>query len=135
MNAIARKLDDGRATFSRMFRRLAFLPPLITRITVGTLFVISGLRKFDDLGQATQSFEKLHIPAPAFNASLVASCELICGALLILGLLSRLATIPLMVTMIVAIATAKAKDIHSVAVLFGLAEFCLLLLLFTIAVN
>jgi putative oxidoreductase len=97
------------------------------------VFVRAGWGKVHDLDKVTGFFTQLHIPAPAFNAGLVAWSELICGALLFVGLLARLATIPLIVTMIVAIATAKAHEIHSLMQLFGELEFTYLLLLVLVA--
>ena len=57
-----------------------------------------------------------------------------CGGLLVLGLASRLASIPLMVTMVVAILTAKLDEIHGLPDLFGEVEWTYLVLLFVIAV-
>jgi uncharacterized membrane protein YphA (DoxX/SURF4 family) len=53
---------------------------------------------------------------------------------LVLGVLSRFATIPLMVSMVVALITAKASDIHGVFDLVGQDEFTYLVVLFMIAI-
>ncbi|MDP8973436.1 MAG: DoxX family protein, partial [Actinomycetota bacterium] len=52
-------------------------------------------------------FTKIGIPVPEISASFVGVVEIVCGALLLLGLLTRLASIPLIVDMLVAIATTK----------------------------
>jgi putative oxidoreductase len=114
---------------------MVWLPTLIIRLCLGGLFISTGWGKIHDLAKVTGYFATLHIPMPDFNAALVGYSELICGALLLVGLASRLATIPLMVTMVVALATAKSGEIHAVTDLFGqleLAYVCMLLVIFFI---
>ena len=81
----------------------------------------------------TEFFSSLGIPAPSFNAGLVGYCEFICGILLLLGLATRIATIPLIATMIVALVTAKAAEIHGLQDLFGTVEFAYIPLLVYLA--
>ena len=64
----------------------------------------------------------------------VAYSELIGGALLVVGLLTRLATIPLIVSMVVAILTAKRADLHGLFDLVGFDEFTYLCVLVMIAI-
>ncbi len=52
-------------------------------------------------------FLKIGIPAPHFFAPFVGAVEIICGSLLILGLLTRLAALPLLIDITVAIFTTK----------------------------
>jgi uncharacterized membrane protein YphA (DoxX/SURF4 family) len=81
--------------------------PLI-RLMVGTVFLSEGIQKFlfpEELGVGR--FVKIGIPAPAVMAPFVGYCEIICGALLLLGLLTRLAALPLIIDMLVAISTTK----------------------------
>jgi putative oxidoreductase len=115
-------------------RRLDSFALLIARLTVGVLFVSTGWGKVHNLPKVIAFFGELHIPAPAFNATLASWTELLCGGLLVLGLASRLASIPLMVTMVVAILTAKLDEIHGLPDLFGEVEWTYLVLLFVIAV-
>lgn len=82
---------------------------LIVRLYWGYQFVLTGLGKFFGLGKVAGYFATLQIPFPDFNAYLVASVELICGFLLMVGLFSRLAAIPLLITMAVAYLTASRK--------------------------
>jgi uncharacterized membrane protein YphA (DoxX/SURF4 family) len=77
-------------------------------LAVGAIFLSEGIQKFlfpDVLGVGR--FIKIGIPAPEFMAPFVATCEIICGTALIIGLLTRLAAVPLIITMIVAITTTK----------------------------
>jgi len=81
---------------------------LLVRLLVGGVFVSEGIQKFlypDALGVGR--FTKIGIPAPAVLAPFVGVVEIVCGLLLIVGLLTRLAAIPLIIDMVVAIATTK----------------------------
>lgn len=81
---------------------------LIIRLMVGTVFLSEGLQKFlfaDQLGAGR--FAKIGLPGPEFLGPFVGSFEIICGVLILFGLLTRLATIPLMTIILVAIAATK----------------------------
>ena|SRR5215475_5964052 len=81
---------------------------LIIRLLVGLVFLSEGIQKFlfpDALGVGR--FTKIGIPAPAFFAPFVGVVEVICGLLLVLGLATRVAAIPLLIDISVAIATTK----------------------------
>jgi putative oxidoreductase len=106
---------------------------LIARLTVGVLFVSTGWGKVHNLAKVTEFFTELHIPAPAFNATLASVTELVCGALLVVGLASRLAALPLVVTMIVALLTAKLDEIHGLPDLFGEVEWTYIAILLVVA--
>jgi len=115
--------------------RLRFLAPLLGRLAVGLLFASTGWGKLHSLDKVTQFFVSLGIPAPGLNAVVVAYSEFICGWLLVIGLCTRFATIPLIVSMVVALLTAKLKDIHGIFDLVGADEFtylCVLVMLFVI---
>lgn len=116
---------------------LAGLKPLallLGRLGVGLVFLSTGWGKVNNLDKVTQFFTELHIPAPGFHAVLVGYSELLCGAALVIGLLTRLATIPLIVSMIVAILTAKLADLHGLFDLVGFEEFTYLVVLVMIAI-
>ena len=81
---------------------------LLIRILVGWVFVSEGIQKFLFPAQlGVGRFEKIGIPSPHFMAPFVGTVEIICGTLLLIGLLTRLAAIPLLIDMGVAIATTK----------------------------
>ncbi|MCL2450554.1 MAG: DoxX family protein [Polyangiaceae bacterium] len=123
-----------RAQALHEVERVAWLAPLLGRLAVGLLFVSTGWGKVHDIPKVTQFFEHLGIPAPGFNAVVVGYSELICGSLLVVGLLTRLAALPLIVSMVVALLTAKASDIHGVFDLVGADEFTYLIVLVMIAI-
>lgn len=86
------------------------VPPAVTliRLIVGAVFLSEGIQKFlfpGDLGVGR--FVKIGIPAPEVMAPFVGVCEIVCGAFILIGLLTRLATIPLIIDMLVAISTTK----------------------------
>lgn len=84
------------------------VPYLLVRMIVGGVFLAEGIQKFlfaDALGVGR--FVKIGIPAPEIMAPFVGVVEIVCGALLLVGLFTRLASIPLIVDMLVAIATTK----------------------------
>jgi putative oxidoreductase len=81
---------------------------VLIRLLVGAVFLSEGIQKF--LFPATLGvgrFIKIGIPAPQFFAPFVGMVEILCGTLLIVGLLTRLATIPLIVDISVAIISTK----------------------------
>lgn len=77
---------------------------------VGAVFLSEGIQKFlfaDTLGAGR--FEKIGLPSPEFLGVFVGSFEIVCGLLILIGLLTRLASIPLIIIMLVAIATTKSE--------------------------
>lgn len=82
---------------------------ILIRLIVGlVVFFPEGIQKlvFPDILGAGR-FAKIGIPFPEVMGAFVGAVETICGALIILGLFTRLAAIPLIVIMIVAIASTK----------------------------
>ena len=116
-------------------QRAAWVAPLLARLTVGVAFAESGWGKVHNLEAVARYFAKLGIPAPTFQATFVSYVELICGALVALGLATRLAAVPLIGTMIVALITAKASDIAGFSDLIGTIEFCYAVLLAWLALS
>ena len=81
---------------------------ILVRLVVGGVFLSEGAQKFlfpDALGVGR--FVKIGIPAPEIMAPFVGVFEIGCGVLLLVGLMTRLAAIPLIIDMVVAIATTK----------------------------
>lgn len=82
---------------------------IIIRLIVGAVFLSEGIQKF--LFPAIRGagrFEKIGLPSPEFLGTFVGTFEIICGALILIGLFTRLASIPLIIIMLAAIATTKA---------------------------
>lgn len=82
----------------------------IIRLMVGAVFLSEGIQKF--LFPAIRGagrFEKIGLPAPEFLGTFVGTFEVVCGALILIGLLTRLAALPTLIIMLVAIATTKSQ--------------------------
>ncbi len=97
-----------------IFEKQRHLVPLIIRVVVGLMFLLHGLQKFGIIGDGSIQgvigmFGNWGIPAPGIMAPFVAVVELVGGLLLILGLGTRIVTIPLIITMIVAIFAVKVQ--------------------------
>ena len=81
---------------------------LLIRILVGWVFVSEGIQKFVFPAQlGVGRFEKIGIPSPHVMAPFVGSVEIACGSLLLIGLFTRVAVVPLLGVILVAIATTK----------------------------
>jgi putative oxidoreductase len=101
---------------------LGWAAPLAVRITVGVVFMGTGWTKLHNLPAITKNFTVLGIPAPEILTPFVSGVEFVGGILLLVGLLTRFAAVPLMVVMVVAIISAKASDIDSLETLLGFEE-------------
>ena len=108
---------------------LRWLPPTVARVTIGWVFLQSGWGKLHDLPKVVAFFTDLGIPAPQFQAPLAATAEFLCGGFLLIGLFTRVASLPLIATMIVAILTALRGNIHELSDLFEMSEFLYIALL------
>jgi putative oxidoreductase len=87
---------------------------VLVRLLVGSVFLSEGIQKFLYPAElAAGRFAKIGIPNPESMGPFVGGCEVVCGALLIIGLLTRLAAIVLLVDISVAILSTK------IPVLFG----------------
>ncbi|MGH7785784.1 MAG: DoxX family protein [Candidatus Binatia bacterium] len=120
---------------ARIGHALQGVSPLLARIVVGVVFAQSGWGKLNDLASVTEFFTSLGLPAPAFQAVLASTTELVCGVLLLFGLATRFAAVPLIVTMIVAIRTALWDQVEGVASLFTMIEFLYIVLCVWLATN
>lgn len=83
---------------------------ILIRLMIGTVFLSEGIQKFlfpDELGAGR--FAKIGLPFPEFLGSFVGAFEIICGILVLIGLFTRLASLPLLIIMLVAIITTKSE--------------------------
>ncbi|WP_018504934.1 DoxX family protein [Parafrankia discariae] len=92
---------------------------VLIRVYVGLVFLVEGILKFSrphTLG--TGRFEKIGIPAPGFFAPLTGVFEIVCGTLLLAGLLTRLAAVPMLVDMVCALVITKVPILWGGSALF-----------------
>ncbi len=87
---------------------------LAMRLYWGFLFYQAGMYKFTNFPQAVLSFHGLGIPFAEANVNIVASFEVAGGVLIMLGLASRLVSIPLAVILLTAYATAHRAALLNV---------------------
>lgn len=81
---------------------------LLIRLMVGAVFLSEGLQKFlfpADVGAGR--FAQIGFPSPEIVAPFVGCFEIVCGSLVLLGFLTRLAVVPLIIIMLTAISTTK----------------------------
>lgn len=81
---------------------------LVVRLLVGLVFLPEGVKKLVfPAAWGAGRFARIGIPAPGLLAPFVGGVEIVCGVLLLLGLLTRLSAIPLLADILVAIVTTK----------------------------
>lgn len=131
--SLAMLISIVRTRALELTTKLAWVAPLVARITLGVLFISTGWGKVHDLDKVTGFFTELGIPLPHLNAVMVSFVELIGGSLLLIGLGARLSALPLMASMAVAILTAQRENVHGLPDLFGLVEWTYLALLLWVA--
>ena len=103
--------------------RFSWVGPLALRLSLGAVFLGTGWGKLHNLSQVTSFFTQLGVPFAAVVAPVIAFIELVGGTLILLGLFTRLAALPLMAIMAVAILTAKRPDIDGIRTLLAFDEF------------
>jgi putative oxidoreductase len=88
---------------------VAFLAPLLTRVVMGQAFYYTGHGKLQNFDRTVSFFTDLGIPFPALNAGFVSSIEYIGGMCLIVGLGTRVFSLLLSGSMVVALLTADKQ--------------------------
>jgi putative oxidoreductase len=96
------------AIIKRLLASTGHKATILIRVVAGWIFLSEGIEKFlfpQSLGIGR--FVNIGIPDPAFTAPFVGVVEIIFGALIIIGLITRISTVPLLIDIAVAIATTK----------------------------
>ena len=91
--------------------RAQWVPQLLVRLFVGYFFLETGWGKVQNLKSMTERFAEWGIPAPAFTAALSGWTELVGGLLVMLGLFTRLISIPMLINMVVATLAVRLKKV------------------------
>src|SRR5215472_17954539 len=113
MNQTKKIIARIYSLFTRTFSSLQSPLLLVVRLYWGWQFFQSGLGKLKDIDKVVDFFNSLGIPHAVFTAHMVGGLECVGGALLFLGLGSRLIALPLSVNMIVAYITADREALLS----------------------
>jgi len=101
-------MSARRHLMSSLLRSDAGAAVVLVRLIVGAVFCSEGVQKFlFPAALGAGRFARIGIPAPEITAPFVGLFEIGCGTLVLVGLGTRLAAIPLIVDMVVAIATTK----------------------------
>lgn len=96
--------------FKRIINTDNQLTTILIRLMVGAVFLSEGIQKFLFPGElGSGRFTKIGLPNPEFLGPFVGSFEISCGFLILIGFITRLAAIPLIIIMLVAMATTKAE--------------------------
>lgn len=96
--------SDMRAV---LFSTVAHPAAILIRLSVAFVFLVAGTRKLFDIEGGIGFFGTIGIPAPEIMFPFVAVMEVLCGFLVLIGLVTRLAAIPLAIIMVVALITTK----------------------------
>lgn len=86
---------------------------LFMRLTWGHQFLIAGLDKLHNTEHVSEFFSSMGIPFPELNTYLVSYFEIIGGFCLVIGLASRIITIPLILILLTAFSTAHSHLIKN----------------------
>jgi len=82
------------------------------RLSVGLVFLTQGILKYTDPNMGVIRFTRIGFHYPYFTAHFVGAFEVVCGLLVLIGLLTRLASIPLLIVISTAIVTTKIPELH-----------------------
>jgi len=80
-------------------------------LAVGLIFLTQGILKYIDPNMGVNRFTKIGFSHPYFTAHFVGAFEVICGFLVLMGLFTRVAAIPLLIIICTAIATTKVPEL------------------------
>ncbi|HTP69719.1 MAG TPA: DoxX family protein [Dongiaceae bacterium] len=81
------------------------------RLAVGLIFFTQGILKFTDPNMGVIRFTRIGFAHPAFIAHFVGTFEILCGAAVLVGLLTRLSSFPLLIIICTAIITTKLPEL------------------------
>jgi putative oxidoreductase len=107
---------------ARIASFFAWAGPLVMRLVVGYVFMLTGWGKLNNLPQMIQNFTEWGIPFPRILTPFVSGVEFFGGILLMLGLFTRIPAAMLAVVMLVAIKSAKWENVDSLETLLGFEE-------------
>lgn len=96
--------------------------PLLARVVVGYVFMLTGWAKLNNLPRMIELFTDWGIPFPHIMTPIASGIECFGGLFLMLGLFTRISGGALAVVMAVAIVSAKLSDIDSLETLLGFEE-------------
>ncbi len=84
---------------------------VLIRLAVGMIFFAQGILKFVDPNMGVVRFTKIGFPHPYFTAHFVGTFEIVCGLLVLVGLWTKAAAVPLLIVISTAIAMTKIPEL------------------------
>jgi uncharacterized membrane protein YphA (DoxX/SURF4 family) len=104
--------DTDRSLWSKVIRPAWRSRAIILiRFAVSLIFITQGALKYIDPKMGVDRFTKIGFSYPAFIAHFVGTFEIVCGFLVLIGLTTRIAAIPLLIIICTAIATTKIPEL------------------------
>lgn len=104
--------DSDRSLWSKLIRPAWRSPAVILiRLAVSLIFVTQGALKYIDPKMGVDRFTRIGFSHPAFTAHFVGTFEMVCGFLVLFGIGTRIAAIPLLIIICTAIATTKIPEL------------------------
>ena len=88
-----------------------FRGTIFIRIAVGLIFSSQGILKYIDPKMGVERFARIGFPHPAFTAHFVGTFEIVCGLLVLAGMWTRVAAIPLLIIISTAIVSTKIPEL------------------------
>ena len=84
---------------------------ILISISVGLIFFTQGILKYIDPHMGVVRFARIGFPMPQLTAHITGAFEITCGALVLVGLLTRLTSMPLLIVILTAICTTKIPEL------------------------
>ena len=84
---------------------------LFVRLSVGLIFLTQGILKYIDPNMGVNRFSRIGFSHPYFTAHFVGTFEIVCGFFVLIGLLTRVAAVPLLIVICTAIASTKIPEL------------------------
>lgn len=100
-------------SLNRFFSRPDSRPPgvFFIRLAVGLIFLTQGILKYTDPAMGVNRFGRIGFPHAYFTAHFVGTFEIVCGFLVLIGLWTRAAAVPLLIIIVTAIVTTKIPEL------------------------
>jgi putative oxidoreductase len=84
---------------------------ILIRLAVGLIFLTQGILKYIDPHMGALRFTRIGFPFLGFTAHCVGAFEIVCGSMVLIGILTRVAAVPLLIIILTAIATTKIPEL------------------------
>jgi len=109
---IKMKEESSRSLWLRIIRPAWHSRAIVfVRVAAGLIFFTQGTLKYIDPGMGVNRFAKIGFSHPYFTAHFAGTFEIVCGLMVLVGLFTRIAAVPLLIVISTAIATTKIPEL------------------------